>query len=81
MSLHIKNEETHARRRLAALTGQSQTGTVDDAVRRRLESLERHDGTNAELVGDRVRDRMSAADRERLAHAQEDLYDEAGLPQ
>ena len=41
MSLNIKNEEIHARvRRLAELTGMSQTAAVDDAVRHRLAELE-----------------------------------------
>ena len=41
MSLNIKNEETHRLvRRLAELTGQSQTGAVEDAVRRRIAELE-----------------------------------------
>ena len=42
MSLNIKNEETHRLvRRLAELTGQSQTSAVEEAVRRRLAELER----------------------------------------
>ncbi|MGB4777541.1 type II toxin-antitoxin system VapB family antitoxin [Microbacterium sp.] len=42
MSLNIKNERTHALvRELAALTGMSQTSAVEDAVRRRLDELQR----------------------------------------
>lgn len=41
MSLNIKNEATHAKvRRLAVLTGVSQTAAVDDAVDRRLREIE-----------------------------------------
>ncbi|QIM16259.1 type II toxin-antitoxin system VapB family antitoxin [Leucobacter insecticola] len=41
MSLNIKNEVTHAKvRRLATLTGMSQTAAVDDAVERRLREIE-----------------------------------------
>ena len=48
VSLNIKNEETHRLvRRLAELTGQSQTSAVEDAVRRRLEQLEWEGGRQA----------------------------------
>ena len=48
VSLNIKNEETHRRvRRLAELTGQTQTSAVEDAVRRRLEELERTESRSA----------------------------------
>jgi antitoxin VapB len=40
MSLNIKNEGVHELvRELAALTGATQTGAVEEAVRRRLEEL------------------------------------------
>lgn len=40
MSLNIKNEQTHAMvRELAELTDMTQTGAVEDAVRRRLDEL------------------------------------------
>lgn len=91
MSLNIKNERTHELvRRLAALTGLSQTGAVEDAVRRRLDSLTEHGAIHEELRQERlrviddavqqVRGRMTAAELEALASRQDDLYDEAGLP-
>jgi antitoxin VapB len=47
MSLNIKNERTHELvRRLATLTGMSQTDAVTDAVERRLDEL------GAEKAGD-----------------------------
>ena len=86
MSLNIKNETVHDLvRRLAELTGQSQTSAVEDAVRRRLE----------EIQGDAARDREERARRidEAIARLQalpvvgpsyeemmEDMYDEWGLP-
>ncbi|MCT1476726.1 type II toxin-antitoxin system VapB family antitoxin [Microbacterium sp. p3-SID336] len=86
MSLNIKNETTHELvRRLAELTGQSQTGAVEDAVRRRLAELE-HD-REAEVA------RKLAAIEAVVARFQalpvigpsyeeimEEMYDEQGLP-
>ena len=85
MSLNIKNEETHAKvRRLAELTGASQTAAVDDAVERRLRelgadpNLDRRAGVRAALA------RFTAAFSDEEAHAlqeaQETLYDSEGLP-
>lgn len=86
MSLNIKNEETHRLvRELAALTGQSQTSAVEDAVRRRL--------TELHSVG--VRERRYTLIRKIAEEAQaiartdrawletnwdDELYDENGLP-
>jgi len=83
VSLNIKNEETHRLvRRLAELTGQSQTSAVEDAVRRRLEELEwegglqaRHDATR------RIVRRTAAALDPGLSNDPNDfLYDDLGLP-
>jgi antitoxin VapB len=84
MSLNIKNEETHRLvRELAALTGQSQTSAVEDAVRRRLAEL--HFGSESE---DRFRQIMEIAERASAAmdpgwrhiNWDDELYDENGLP-
>ncbi|SFS09804.1 Rv0623-like transcription factor [Agrococcus baldri] len=48
MSLNIKNERIHELvRELAALTGATQTGAVEEAVRRRLEELHATAGRRA----------------------------------
>jgi antitoxin VapB len=85
MSLNIKNERTHALvRRLAEVTGTSQTEAVEDAVRRRLEELS---VDSQEQLSSRV-DRIMALAAD-MAHGLrpetfEDvndwLYDENGLP-
>jgi antitoxin VapB len=86
MSLNIKNEETHRLvRRLAELTGQSQTSAVEDAVRRRLDELESEGlrGARAAAIS-RVVERaqlVAATDPEWVATDWHDeLYDESGLP-
>lgn len=82
MSLNIKNERTHELvRRLAALTGTSQTEAVTDAVKRRLEQLQSDDGR-----ADRIERilRLGAEIRELTPDQDwttDDLYDdETGLP-
>ena len=84
MSLNIKNEETHRLvRRLAELTGQSQTSAVEDAVRRRLEELTREEEAQRryKLLGE-IADRASAAASPEWLTTDWDevLYDENGLP-
>ncbi|UZN03935.1 type II toxin-antitoxin system VapB family antitoxin [Cellulomonas sp. S1-8] len=89
MSLNIKNERTHALvRRLAELTGQSQTAAVEDAVARRLAEVEslapvgRVDTRWADvqrLLVDYRAD-LSPQDRARIADADSALYDDLGLP-
>jgi antitoxin VapB len=76
MGLNIKNAETHRLvRELAALTGESMTTAVTEAVRER---------------GGGLADRLLAIDKECAAHLKEPfrsidhgdlLYDERGLPQ
>ncbi|MFT4260756.1 type II toxin-antitoxin system VapB family antitoxin [Microbacterium sp.] len=86
MSLNIKNETTHELvRRLAALTGQSQTSAVEDAVRRRLAELEAERDEAAQ--GRRRRMRESLARLQALPDVgpsyeqiMDDMYDEMGLP-
>lgn len=84
MGLNIKNEHTHELvRKLAALTGQSQTGAVEDAVRRRLAELEtrqstkRHDVQQALAV---VRETMTGLDRARVRQAYQEMHDDRVLP-
>lgn len=87
MSLNIKNERVHEMvRRLAELTGQSQTGAVEDAVRRRLDEV---DETRSEAERERrLRIRATIHRAQRLpetgrttADVMEELYDATGMPQ
>ncbi|MEU4013729.1 type II toxin-antitoxin system VapB family antitoxin [Microbacterium sp. NPDC028030] len=86
MSLNIKNETTHELvRRLAALTGQSQTGAVEDAVRRRLAELEQ--SREAEIERKRAaidavvaRARLIPRTGRNTEEIMDELYDEAGMP-
>lgn len=86
MSLNIKNETTHELvRRLAALTGQSQTGAVEDAVRRRLAEL---DGAREAEVArklaaiEAIVARFQALPQNDISYAEimDEMYDEDGLP-
>jgi len=84
MSLNIKNEETHRLvRKLAELTGQSQTSAVEDAVRRRLAELTREQEAERRyrVLGE-IADRASAAASAEWLSTDWDevLYDENGLP-
>jgi antitoxin VapB len=84
MSLNIKNEETHRLvRRLAELTGQSQTSAVEDAVRRRLDELEHENAREARIQRLLEIGRQTAAamdpEMRRISHG-DLLYDEMGLP-
>ena len=83
MGLNIKNSETHRLvQELAALTGESMTAAVTEAVRERLDRVRREKG-----VG--LADRLLAIGKECAAHLKEPfrsidhgelLYDEHGLP-
>ena len=83
MSLNIKNEETHRlARELAALTGESVTTAVTEAVRERLERLQN------DHVDD-LADRLLQIGKDCAVHLKEPfrsidhadlLYDERGLP-
>ena len=79
MSLNIKNEETHRMaQELAALTGESMTAAVTEAVRERL----------ARVKGGTIRERISKIQAQvakelkgkPLPDHAELLYDEKGLP-
>ena len=84
MGLNIKNAETHRLvQELAALTGESMTAAVTEAVRERLDRLRRERGVS-------LADRLLAIGKECAAHLEEPfrsidhgdlLYDERGLPQ
>jgi antitoxin VapB len=83
MSLNIKNEETHRLvRRLAELTGQSQTSAVEDAVRRRLDELERTESRSArrEAMMRIARESAASIDPELSNDPNDFLYDESGMP-
>jgi antitoxin VapB len=83
MSLNIKNEETYRMvHELAALTGESMTAAVREAVRDRLERVRQEQ--NASLA-----ERLVAIGRDCASRLQEPflsfdhgdlLYDERGLP-
>ena len=84
MSLNIKNGEAHElAQQLAALTGESMTAAVTEALRERLNRLRR------ERAG-RLSDRLLAIGKDCAAHLKEPfrtaehgdlLYGEDGLPQ
>jgi antitoxin VapB len=84
VSLNIKNEETHRLvRRLAELTGQTQTSAVEDAVRRRLEELERAQGLGGrrETMMRIARESAALLDPELSNDPNDFLYDKLGMPQ
>lgn len=87
MSLNIKNERTHALiRELAALTGKNQTQAVEDAVRRALEE-QKTQSLRPDMQWERgisvieaFHRTLTEEDREALRGAEDELYDEDGLP-
>ncbi|WP_159621899.1 type II toxin-antitoxin system VapB family antitoxin [Ruania rhizosphaerae] len=87
MGLNIKNEGTSALvRELAQLLGTSQVGAVEDAVRHRLSEVRasgdyHHARSQAilEIAAD-FRRPLTPAQIDALRHADDDLYDDAGLP-
>ena len=83
MSLNIKNEETHRLvRELAALTGESMTTAVTEAVRERLDRMRRERGISLSdrllAIGKDCATRL--AEPYRSADHADLLYDERGLP-
>ncbi|MFF1540265.1 type II toxin-antitoxin system VapB family antitoxin [Microbacterium sp. NPDC058269] len=86
MSLNIKNETTHELvRRLAALTGQSQTSAVEDAVRRRLAELEQQRSDDELERRRRIRAIIRRAQQipstgRTTEEIMDELYDETGMP-
>lgn len=89
MSLNIKNDRTHALvKELARRTGRSQTHAVEEAVVARLAELG-VDATEparlerlhaARSVVAAFRADLRADDVARITEADEELYDEIGLP-
>jgi antitoxin VapB len=68
-------------RRLAELTGQSQTSAVEDAVRRRLEELERMESRSArrEAMMRIARESAALLDPELSNNPNDFLYDGLGM--
>jgi antitoxin VapB len=79
VSLNIKNEETHRLiQELAAITGESLTAAVTEAVRERLERV-KSEGRNERIQ--RIRQEFAARLKGKpLPDHGELLYDERGLP-
>ena len=83
MSMNIKNEETYRlAKELAALTGESLTGAITEALRERLARLRRERGSDLAA-------NLLAIGRDCAAHLKdpfrnidhgEMLYDQRGLP-
>ena len=86
MSLNIKNERTHELvRRLAELTGQSQTSAVEDAVRRRLAELDGEESAVEQARRQRIHEAIVRAQAlpdigPSYEEIMDDMYDELGLP-
>lgn len=83
MGLNIKNEEAHRlAKRLAALTGESMTAAVTEAIRERLEHVRRakHDSLTDRLLAIGKRTAKHLKEPYRSADHAELLYDEHGLP-
>ncbi len=86
MSLNIKNEQTVALvRELAARTGLSQTGAVEEAVRAKLAELDAG-GTRAarraRVVGllEELDQSLTSAQKRQIRADAKALYNEDGLP-
>jgi antitoxin VapB len=82
MSLNLKNPEAHAlARELAALTGESLTAAVTEAIRERLER-EKRKRDEDQLVADimAIGRRCAARPVRDPRPPDEILYDERGLP-
>lgn len=87
VALNIKNERTHALvRRLAEMTGQSQTSAVEDAVQRRIDELSQSEDEvearirRMEEISEAFSAGLTPEDRQALLSADEYLYDDLGLP-
>lgn len=86
MGLNIKNERVHELvSELAARTGMSKTGAIEDAVRRRLDELSRVD--EAEIARRKAAIERIVAEVSALPvigptyeEIMDDMYDDMGLP-
>lgn len=88
MGLNIKNERVHALAREAAeRAGTTQTGAIEQALERYLAHMRASEAKQADVRRERVlalvreiQDSLTDADREVLRTAEQDMYDEHGLP-
>ena len=84
MSINIKNPRVHElARRAAALTGESQTSVIEQALQRMVDDLEAEADKAARLA--KMHRILADIDRrlsddDRAAMTTDDLYDEQGLP-
>ena len=83
MSMNIKNQETHKlAQELAALTGQTITAAITDAIRVRLSSLRNNQKANLSerllFIGKNCASRLKKQLKQ-IDHS-ELLYDDKGLP-
>ena len=79
MGLNIKNEETHRlAAQLADLTGETMTAAVTQAIRERIERLQRARNTQQLLARAQDLIERSGGRQEYVDHAC--FYDEGGLP-
>ena len=80
MGLNIKNEEAHRlAAQLAALTGETMTKAVTEAIRERIERIQHQRNVPEILKRAREIIRQSGGTQPYIDHA-ELLYDERGLP-
>jgi len=91
MALNIKNERTVALiRELAHATGQNMTSAVEEAIVAQLAHVNDTEAAREARAADRrrranlllaeIRANMTDEQREALGTAQQDMYDEDGLP-
>lgn len=91
MALNIKNERTVALiRELADATGQNMTSAVEQAIRTELDRIKDTDTARearaaerrrrADAILEEIRANITAEQRDALRTAQQDMYDENGLP-
>lgn len=86
VGLNIKNEHVHELvRRLAELTGQSQTSAIEDAVQRRLNELDRAQSEAEHERRRRIRESVARLQElpdvgPSYEQIMDELYDDAGLP-
>lgn len=86
MGLNIKNERVHAlAREVAQRTGATQTGAIEEALERRLAGLEARDHEAARRrrmlrLMDEIDAETTGEQRAATRRAQDEMYDDSGLP-
>jgi len=81
MGLNVKTDEAHRlAQELAALTGETLTAAVTQALRERLERVQRERGDLAERLLAIGRDCAARLKEPLRASEIDDLYDDDGLP-